>query len=106
MARTTLRRRRGVTAGPDQVPNPSDPLDVIRPGRRAPRARRAIGTGVLVLVVAAAVLVATGALSRGRKAAATGALSSSIATAPVTRRDLVQQDTENGTLGYGDSQTV
>ena len=65
-----------------------------------------LALAAFLLVVVAAILVATGVLSKGSASPAVSSLSKSTAKASVTRRDLVQQDTENGTLGYGDSQSV
>jgi hypothetical protein len=71
--------------------------------RRRPRVLVAGGLGLVVVVVGAvAVSVLTGS---GGKETAAGDLEGS-ATATVARRDLVDTDSESGTLGYGDARTV
>jgi peptidoglycan hydrolase-like protein with peptidoglycan-binding domain len=69
---------------------------------------RARAVAIVVLgagaIAAAGVLIADG--GSADPAAATGAGSTSTATAMITRRDLVEIDTEDGTLGFADTRSV
>jgi membrane fusion protein, multidrug efflux system len=92
-------------------PTVDGPPRVIGPGRRRRRrAGRVVVAVVVVLAVGAAAAAATGfgldAGPRGgdRQGSAGGGLPP--ATAKVTRQTLVEAQTENGTLGYGDATTV
>jgi hypothetical protein len=68
--------------------------------------RRRLGAGLALVVTVAvviAVIVATGSPSPAKTASDAGGVSGA---ATVRRRDLVQTDTESGTLTYSDPQTV
>jgi hypothetical protein len=73
---------------------------------RSRRWTRAVAVAILAAVVAVVALIATGALSSGGGASNASALSKAVGTTPITRRDLVEQDSESGTLGYADTRNV
>jgi membrane fusion protein, multidrug efflux system len=77
---------------------------------RRPRGRSlavAAGTVVVVGLTAGGVALATGAVgSDGEPAADSASGTAPPATAEVTRRDLVDQDSTTGSLGYGDTSTI
>jgi hypothetical protein len=76
---------------------------------RVPRphlGRRAAATTALVAVVAVAVAVILINQSSGSANAGTGVGSTATGAASVQRRNLVQTDTESGTLSYAESYTV
>ncbi|MGO9820675.1 MAG: hypothetical protein ACLPTJ_08500, partial [Solirubrobacteraceae bacterium] len=68
--------------------------------------RRRIGAALALLVVVVVVVVIV--LSSGSSSPSNAAANASTATgaATVQRRDLVETDTESGTLSYADPQTV
>jgi len=73
-------------------------------GGGGPRRRAAAAAGAIVVVAAAIGII----VSAGAPASSKGQGSGSTATGTTTvqRRDLVQTDTESGTLGYANAQTV
>jgi hypothetical protein len=87
------------------VPESETPREISFAPNRGPRRRRRIGAGVaLVAGSAVAVGIVLGAGPSSSQGANKPAKSSGAAT--VARRDLVSTDTESGTLGYANAQTV
>ena len=74
----------------------------------AGRRSRIAGTGALLLVAAVAGVVVAGVVVAGSGGGTAGAGSptASSATTTIVRQDLVEIDTEDGTLGYADSRPV
>lgn len=72
--------------------------------RTVPRGRRAAVIAVLTLVVVVAVIVATGSGSGSSGSGGPATLATH--TAKIERKDLVEVDTEDGTLGYKDTRSV
>jgi hypothetical protein len=73
-----------------------------RPRGRGGRRALAAGAGSIVVVASAAAIVVARSGSDGAAAAS----SEPTATTAIERRDLVEVQTEDGTLGYSDSRTV
>ena len=72
-----------------------------RPGRR-----RLLAGGALALVAGAIAAMAAGAVPGGSGEESRQAASISTATTEIRRQDLVEVETEDGTLGHGDSREV
>jgi hypothetical protein len=72
--------------------------------RRHLRGRTAAAAALAIVVAVVVVLVLRSQSSSS--STGTAALTSDVGVATVQRRDLVQTDTESGTLGYADPQTV
>jgi hypothetical protein len=68
--------------------------------------RRAGIAALVVAAVAVVVIVVAVGSGRGGDGAGAQAASTSTATTPIRRQDLVEVDTESGTLGYADRRTV
>lgn len=84
------------------APDESAPVaDGARSGRRIGRRGAAVAAGVALLVVVGIIVAGSG----GDESNADGA-STSVATTVIKRQDLVETDTEDGTLGFADSRDV
>ena len=98
------------TAGPDGAGRATELAPGVGAAGEGDGRRRRVRRRVVVVLLGAAVavvaVIATGAFSGGNGNSNATALSKAVGTTTITRRDLVQDDSESGTLGFADTRTV